>query len=181
MALLFLAGINALAAVREDLAPVPPWDKHEAELAVLAPLVLAALPHRGGDIVVRTRSLFGVWYTRGLLLALERSHVRARTDTDPGYVVGNHRVYRGGPVRAVLRVAIQGEVAAVLGRREARLVAFTGTRPLAEYRRIASRASALRAAHDAGTLSDEGYLLASARLHPGSAVGVFLEPISATN
>ena len=181
IALLVLAGINALSAVRENLAPAPPWDKHEAELAVIAPIVLAALPHRSGDVVVRTRSFFGVLYTRGLLLALERSNVRARTDTDRGYVVGNHRVYRGGPVRAVLRVALQGEVAALLGRPGARLVAFTGARPLAEYRRIASRASALKAAHDTGTLSDEAFLLASARLHQGNAVGVFLEPTRATN
>src|SRR5207244_2531818 len=156
MALLSLGAVNALAAVREDLAPAP--NNHEADLAVLAPVVLAAVPDRGGDVVVRTRDFFGVWYTRGLLLALERSHVRARTDIDPAYVVGNHRVYRGGPVRAVFRVALQGEVAALLSRPGARLVAFTGTRSLAEYRRLATRLAALKAAHDAGALSDKAFL-----------------------
>jgi hypothetical protein len=176
--LLLLAGVNALAAAREDLAPAPPWDKHEAELAVLVPSVIAALPDRSGDVVLRAQG-FGVWYTRGLLLALERSDIGARTQTDPSYVVGNHRVYRHGPVRAVFRVALQQEVASTLGRPGARLIAFTGTRPLWEYRRIATQTATLNRAHEAGRLSDEAWFRAVARLRPGSAIGVFLEQTSA--
>jgi hypothetical protein len=178
-ALLTLTAVNTVSAARAGT----PQERESAALGELLPSVAASLPDGDGDAIVRPDGLVGGLYGSGLVLGLERRGIAARGDHPRSEeILGEHRVHRRGPVRAVLTVTGNEGIEKLSARPDLRLVAYTGTLSRRERARITERADALDAAHEAGTISDVRYLLERSELgmQLGFAVAVFTErPMSA--
>jgi hypothetical protein len=172
-ALTVLAAINVVAAARAEM----PEEARSSRLAGLVPMVAAALPKGGGDVIVRATDFKATFYSGGLLLALERRGISARVEGFSGY--GEHRVHRSGPVRTVLTVATNDEFDKLLARTGHRVVAYSGILSRQERAHLVQRVSALDSAHRAGRVDDVPYFSEVARLtrRLGSpVVGVFMGP-----
>jgi hypothetical protein len=174
-----LLALGAITAVNVTTAAGAgtPQEPESSRLGHLVRSVVDALPESDGDVVVKSEGFPANWYGWGLLLGLERRGVAARYTRQEGVVdlLGRHRVHRRGPVRAVLTIASDEQVDALAGRRDVRLVAYTGD--LSPRRRAdeVRRLSALDRQHEDGTIDDVEYFIERGELvrRLGTAVGVF--------
>ena len=121
-ALAVLAVTNIVSAVRGD----PPHQAESVRMRALVPPVVATLPSRDGDVIVRDSSFSSSIYAAGLVLALERRHYAARVDPSSKVAFLEHRVHRRGKVREVLTVTANDTFDDYISRPDLRLVAYTG-------------------------------------------------------
>jgi hypothetical protein len=171
-ALAVLAVANTVSAVRAD----PPHKGESVRMRALMPAVLAALPPRDGDVIVRGSSFSSSFYAGGLVLALERRHYAVRVDPSVEVAFLEHRVHERGKVRGVFTVAANDTFDELASRSDLRLVAYTGKFSTRERARLVRRASALDRAHDAGDLDDLAYYVRRTKVSTQLAeplVGVF--------
>jgi hypothetical protein len=131
------------------------------------------LPPGPGVIVVRNPTLDGYFYP-GVVLALEQHHIPVRIESDPLHLLGSHRVYRGGPVRAAISVITNN--AAFITPPGERMIAYGGSCPPEQLVREVFDRSRLDIEHKQGKLTDQQYFDAIARLCPQFGVGIFLDP-----
>lgn len=105
-----LVVVSAWNAVGAVTAGNPEPDVSNA-VGSLTQKVLAALPGRKGAVVVRSVDSSGsLGYAQALVLELERRGVAARVPPNGAPAFGEHRVVGGGPVRAVLTTATNGDI-----------------------------------------------------------------------
>ncbi len=90
--------------------------------------VLARVRPAPGTVIVRPASFPGYFYVSGLVLRLEDSGVRVRVDDNPvdRLSFGAHRVYRGGPLRSVLSIAVDESVDRLRAQPDQREIAYWG-------------------------------------------------------
>lgn len=146
--LLVLTGVNTANAARAGT----PQGPESAALEALIPPVLEAVGTGDGEVLV-TDTLNGSWYTRGLVLQLERSGVEARVPPDRADLFGEHRVRRRGEVRARLLVAVDAELFALVDQSGLRLLARWSTVSDQEAARIERRGAELNANLRSGRIS----------------------------
>lgn len=107
-ALVGASGVSTVVALRGE---VPRQADGEALRAVL-PGVLDIVGDRPGQVVVHDGGYAGSsWYTRSLVLQLERRGIDARMLPAERFVVGDHRVGDPEAVTHALLVAVDGEIA----------------------------------------------------------------------
>jgi len=108
--LVVCSAVNITTAAR---AGTPQKDDVKVLDAVL-PGVLGALdgiPRSNGAVLVDDGQFqVSSWYSRSLVLQLERHGYDARMPADRGPIVSDHRTYDGGPLAARLVVAQDGEI-----------------------------------------------------------------------
>jgi hypothetical protein len=172
-ALVVLTAVNTVTAARAGI----PEKATSSVLARLLPSVVAALPERDGDVVVRSTTFGSGPYAAGLMLYLERRGIAARSDEVGRVGFGDHRVHEEGPVRAVLTVSTNHTVDSLSARPDLRLVAYWGTLSRWERAQIAARVVALDEAHEDSTVSDVSWYVKRLKLTKqlGSAVAVFAQ------
>jgi hypothetical protein len=176
--LVVFAGLNAIAAARAGTPAAGPDKLWSTTMAALIPPAAHALPAGQGDVLVHYTSIESLLHAPGVVLGLERRGIDAKVEPEPATRFGEHRVHRGGAVRAVLTLVSGADV--LSNRPGARLVAYWGVRPKADFARAIESSSALDAAHVAGRLSEQEWLRRRQRLSPGDAVAVFMSaPASA--
>lgn len=149
--LLVVSGINAVTAATAGT----PQEGESAALQTLTPQVLDALGDVDGPVLVEDRYSIGVWFSRGLVLQLEKRGIEALVPPDRSAEFGKHRVYRGGPLAARLIVAQDDTIAKIATDRSLRRIAYWSSvsdEELGDYQRERRR---LDADHDAGRLSDK--------------------------
>jgi hypothetical protein len=86
-----------------------PQDHESAAVAALTPDVEAALPPGDGPVLVRPSSFGSMLFVPALLLSLERDGVAARIDPVSA-AVGEHRLYRGEPLRDTLWIFVDEDI-----------------------------------------------------------------------
>jgi hypothetical protein len=152
-ALAVVAVTNSVSAARGG----PPGEDQSDRMRTLIPSVVAALPAGDGDVIVQGSSFGSSFYAGGLVLALERRHLRPRVDPTQEIGFHQHRVHRRGRVRETLTVATNDTFEAFASRSDLRLVAYSGAISPRERARLVERASALDSAHNAGELDNIAY------------------------
>lgn len=146
--LLVLTAVNTTNAARAGV----PQGPESAAVETLVPPVLKAIGTGEGEVLV-TDTETGSWYTRGLVLQLERHGVEARVPPDRADLFGQHRVRRRGEVRARLLVAVDDKVPALTGQPRLRLLARWSTISAEEATRIALRLAEVAASEKSGRIS----------------------------
>ncbi|HEX4906043.1 MAG TPA: hypothetical protein VFU93_11365, partial [Acidimicrobiales bacterium] len=102
------SGVSTVVALRGE---VPRQADGDALRAVL-PGVLDVVGEHPGQVVVHDGGYAGAsWYTRSLVLQLERRGIDARMPLAERFVVGDHRVLEPEDVTHALLVAVDGEIA----------------------------------------------------------------------
>ena len=170
--LVVFAGVSAIAATRAGTPASGPDKLWSSTMAALIRPAAHALPAGDGAVLVHYTSLETLLHAPGIVLGLERRGINAKVEPEPATRFGEHRVYRGGPVRAVLTLVSGTDVLST--RPGARLVAYWGQRPKADLARTIERLSALDAAHVAGRLGEQDWIRRRRLLSPGDAVAVFM-------
>ena len=145
-------------------------------IGATVPDIVRALPPGDGPVVLRAEERSALIY-QGVFLELERRGVDVRTEGPKG-IQGSgapHRVWRRGPVRAFVTVAVGEPVDKLLARRSDEVVAYWGTDTLEERIPRSRRLAVLDAQRQAGALDDLGYLVERDELGPFTfAVSIFM-------
>ena len=100
-----LAAVNTVSAARAGT----PQEHDSAAMAELLPEVEAALPGGDGAVLIRPTSFGSMLFVPALLLGLERDGVDARIDPMSA-AVGEHRLYRGEPLRTQLAIFVDEDI-----------------------------------------------------------------------
>jgi len=175
VALAVIVPLTAVSSVSAARAGVP----YEREATALPPLVddvIAALPARDGEVIVRSDTFSGNLYAAALVLLLEQRALPVGVERSNEEPFGDHRVHRRGPVRAVL-VVYEG-LDTLVDRPDLRLLVLSADLSKSERRKLIQRRTALDAEHAADAITDERYVVELGRLERRvrSAVAVFAEP-----
>ena len=161
----------------------PPLAGFSHDLAALAPRLLAQLPLGDGAVIFRCDGDEGCIYLAGFVLWFERMGIDALVENPLGVVASGapHRVFRGGPVRAVLHVSIDAPFFVRAQAPDTTVLASLGQAPTRERARLAAQILALDADYRAGRLGAKDHLFARTALSTkmGAGVGVLLEPLRA--
>jgi hypothetical protein len=148
-ALAVVSVLNSVVAARAQ----PPY-RHQSDVAApLSRSVLASLPAGRRPVLLSGSSGISAFHEAGIAVQLERHGVPVRADHTR---YGEHRVYEGEPVRAVLTVATEDAIDRLLAQRDTRLVAHNFT--LAERSQIKRRIKELEAMHRSGKLTSDAFL-----------------------
>ncbi len=156
-----LAGLNAASGAR---AGTP----HESDVAVVETLAVPVIDaYRDADgqvVVTEIVGAAGPWYSRALVLQLERSGIDVRFDPYLGFTASPGRVYDGGAVAARLVVASEDEVPALIDQPGVRLLARWSEVPPEQRERRRAEEERLTAAHEAGELGDAEFFMEMAAM-----------------
>jgi len=170
-----LTGASTVNAARTSTPATP----ESRVLSRLFPPLLKALPHRRGVVLVASTSFESSTYSSGILLWMERLGVAVRTpdNRDTVGAFGEHRVYHGGPIRAIVTIAVDAQYDELAADKSKKLVAYDGLLAPAERVVVAAELAALGVQHRAGHLSDLQLLrrTISVGRRLGHATGFFLE------
>ena len=168
-ALAVLGALNSFNAARVGS---PQWPG----IATLTRQVTAAIPPRGGDVILRCAGFEGCLYHQGIFLALEKRGLPVRTLTATLHVAADaeHLVHRRGPVRTNLIVSDNRDLYVQLAQPGARLVAFWGRQPRATIDEGVRQLTELDAKRSAGTVDPKTYAYVQGAIvnRLGNAVGV---------
>jgi hypothetical protein len=153
--LLVLTALNAASAAR---AGVPHQPDAEVVAALTAP-ALDAVDGNAGQVVVAEydNSFAGPWYSRSLVLQLERHGLDARVPPDHGVYFSRSRVEDDGPVQLRLVIATDDQVDAAGDEPGLRLLTQWSAIPEEDRASIADELDELGTDWQAGRLSDDDY------------------------
>lgn len=156
---------NTVDALRAG-TPVPALNK---AMRPLNTQLLAQIPAGPGVVLVRHAD--DTLWRPGVVLALERHGIPVRVDTDRLHLLGDHRLYRGEPIRAVVTI-VDGNVP-IATPAGTRLVAYRGCSPEQVERERPVLAS-LDAEYKRGGLSATDYKARRKNLCDSYAIAIFL-------
>jgi hypothetical protein len=179
---LVLGGVNLVSGAR---AGVP----HEPDSDVVAAItdpVLEALDPEGGQVVVSEydNSLAGPWYSRSLVLQLERHGFEARVPRDMRVYFSRNRVQDPGPVQARLVVATNEQIDPASEEPGYRLLARWSAIPERDRARLARELAGLVEDWEDGHIATDEYWARATPLREqlagdggttASAVAVFVD------
>jgi hypothetical protein len=172
-----VTGVNVVTAAKAGT----PWRTDSEIVAELTPPVRDMIRPDDGQVVLSDIYSHASWYTRGLVLQLERAGIDARVPANQAKVVGRSRVYDPSePIQASLVVVMDKNVADLLADPNFRLVARWKPAPKSPLAKAFSRRGEIEGAFKAGTLTFNQYtaaLYGEGLLPPdvsyGTDVGVF--------
>jgi hypothetical protein len=155
--LVVVTGVNVVTAGTAGT----PWRADSEIMAELTPPVLDMIKRDGGQVVLSDAYSYASWYTRGLVLQLERAGVDARVPANQAKVVGRSRVYDSGePMQASLVVMMDKNVTDLLADPNFRLVARWKPAPETPLADAYARRREIDRALKAGTLTINEYTAA---------------------
>jgi hypothetical protein len=128
------AGLVAVLAVVNVVGAAgagTPQERESSAMVEVIPEVEAALPAKEGVVLIRPSSFGSMLFVPALLLGLERDDIPARIDPISA-AVGDHRLYRGGPLRAELIVVVDEDITDRLDDPALQLIAQWGEPPEAD-------------------------------------------------
>lgn len=159
-----VSSVNVVTA-----ATVPsPWDADSKVMAHIAPEVLKQINPDGNQVVLTDSLSDAAWYTRGLVLQLERAGVDVRVPADREALFGTHRVVqRDKPVQTVLLVLQGDDVARRLKDPMFHLIARWRPGPHSDFAEALRRREPLDRALRAGTLTQAEYSAKVAKVMKG--------------
>jgi hypothetical protein len=172
-----VTGVNVVTAATAGT----PWRADSEIMAQLTPRVRDTIEPDAGQVVLSDIYSHASWYTRGLVLQLERAGIDSRVPASQAKVVGRSRVYDPSePIQASLVVVMDKNVTDLLADPNFRLVARWKPAPQSRLAKAFSRRGEIERAFDAGTLTFNEYtarLYGEGLLPPdvtyGTDVGVF--------
>jgi hypothetical protein len=172
-----VTGVNVVTAAKAGT----PWRTDSEIVAELTPPVRDTIRPDAGQVVLSDIYSHASWYTRGLVLQLERAGIDARVPANQAKVVGRSRVYDPSePIQASLVVVMDKNVTDLLADPNFRLVARWKPAPESPLAKAFSRRGEIERAFKAGTLTFNQYtaaLYGKGLLPPhvsyGTDVGVF--------
>lgn len=175
---LALAGL-AVVGVPAFARAGPPLAEFSDGIGQLAPQVAAALPPGEGPVILRCDGDEGCGYLAGIVLWMERHGIHVQVDNAVGVVASGspHRVYSGGPVRAVLHVRLDWQLYFRAREPDVEVLARIGEVPTESRAALARELAELREDHAQGRVSDATLYAQQNELAAqiGSGVGVLLE------
>jgi hypothetical protein len=172
-----VTGINVVTAATAET----PWRADSEIVAELTPPVRDMIKADAGQVVLSDIYSHASWYTRGLVLQLERAGIDARVQANQGKVVGRSRVYDPNePIQASLVVVMDKNVTDLLADPNFRLVARWKPEPESPLAKAYARRGKIERDFNTGTLTFNQYtaaLYGEGLLPPhvpyGMDVGVF--------
>ncbi len=153
VALVALATVNAVTAVTTQTTAEADGDV----VTRLLPPLLDDLAGRHGTVVIADAFGTGSWYSRGIVLELERRGMDVEVPPVEIEPYSPHRVYRGGPLAGVYVVTRDGYIPHLMDDPNMRLVAQWSSVTQAELEKAARNAEELDAELDAGLIDSETY------------------------
>jgi hypothetical protein len=155
--LVVVTGINIVTAGTAGT----PWRADSEIMRKLTPPVVDAIEPARGQVVLSDIYSHASWYTRGLVLQLERAGVDARVPADLAQVVGRNRVYdKDKPIQASLVVVMDAGVSDLLNDPNFRLVARWQPARESPLAKAFRRRHEIEGAFKAGTLTIDQYTTA---------------------
>ncbi|HEY7070185.1 MAG TPA: hypothetical protein VH479_08735, partial [Acidimicrobiales bacterium] len=153
VALAALAAVNAVTAVTTQTTAEADGDV----VARLLPPLLDDLAGRHGTVVIADAFGTGAWYSRGIVLELERRGMDVEVPPVEIEPYSPHRVYRGGPLAGVYVVTRDGYIPHLEDDPNMRLVAQWSSVTQGELEKAARDAEELDAERSAGLIDNETY------------------------
>jgi hypothetical protein len=92
--LVALAAVNSVTAITTDTHAEADGDV----VAALLPPLLDDIAGRDGTVLITDAFTSGAWYSRGIVLELERQGIDVKVPAGDAELFSSHRVYRGGPL-----------------------------------------------------------------------------------
>lgn len=161
-----LAAVTMVSAVR---AGTPHADDSEVASVLSDPVIDEYADAEGAVVVDDMLGIPGPWYSRTLVLQLERHGIDAQVPANRWLFFSPSRVHDVGPVAARLLVATGDDVETLLDDPDLRLLSrWTAPRD-AEAERTARRFAEVLAERQAGEISDAEYMIAIDELSGGAA------------
>lgn len=159
--LVVLAGVNTYTAVATDTV----MDADSDVVAAVMPDILHEIEGSGEGVIV-VNDMFGVgaWYSRGIVLELERLGHDVRVSTDQRYVFDDRFVWDGEPVAVELAVVRDEFIEENDANPQMRQIARWTSVTRQELARADREQAALDAEYEAGRLGDVEYFLSSPRI-----------------
>jgi hypothetical protein len=137
----------------------PPWDADSRVMGEITPEVIEHLGSPDGQVVLTDNLSDAAWYTRGLVLALERAGIDARVPAEREALFGAHRVVDAdAPVSARLKVLKDDDIAAALQDPGLVLVARWRPDPESDYARQLRARARIDREYDEGRLTQREYV-----------------------
>jgi hypothetical protein len=159
--LVVLAGVNAYTAVTTDTV----MDADSDVVAALMPGILAEVDrHDEGVIVVNDMFGVGAWYSRGIVLELERLGYDVRVSTDQRHIFDDRFVWDGEPVAVELAVVRDEYIEDTDANAQMRQIARWTSVTRRELVRVEREQAELDADYEAGRIGDVEYFLTSPRI-----------------
>ena len=152
-AVVAVSGINLAGAVRAGV----PYEGDSEVLAALVPDALRAVEGTEGEVLV-TDSLAGSWYSRGLVLELERHGHDARVPPDRRELFGDHRVVSKQPPAVRVHVGVGPELEGLSEDPRLRLLVEWRSISRADEAEAEERIAALDAELEAGQLASQRHM-----------------------
>jgi hypothetical protein len=92
--LVALASVNSVTAITTETHA----EADGGVVAALLPPLLDDIAGKDGTVLITDAFTSGAWYSRGMVLELERQGIDVKVPAADGALFGSHRVYRGGPL-----------------------------------------------------------------------------------
>ena len=159
--LVVLSGVNSYTAVATDTV----MDADSDVVAALMPDILEEIDgHDEGVIVVNDMFGVGAWYSRGIVLELERLGHDVRVATDQRHVFADRFVWDGEPVAVELAVVRDEFIEETGANPRMRQIARWTSVTRQDLARAEREQAELDAEYEAGRLGDVEYFLSSPRI-----------------
>ena len=159
--LVVLAGVNSYTAVATDTV----MDADSDVVAALMPGILEEVErHDEGVIVVNDMFGVGAWYSRGIVLELERLGHDVRVSADQRYVFHDRFVWDGEPVAVELAVVRDEYIEVSEANPQMRQIARWTSVTRQELTRVEREQAELDAEYEAGRIGDMEYFVSSPRI-----------------
>lgn len=149
-------------------ATVPaPWKADSHVMSRITPQVVGHLASKRGQVVLTDRFSNAAWYTRGLVLQLERAGYDARVPADRQALFGAHRVVDDRqPVQARLLVGQNQDLPALLSDPNLELVARWRPTPGSSFAQALRKRDRLKREYEAGRLPLDEYVARTREVLP---------------
>ena len=161
-----VTGANVVSALDRTL----PYESDHEVLSALVPGALRAVEGADGEVLV-TDTLAGSWYTRGIVLQLERHGSDVRVPDDRGELFGDSRVVSEGTPQARLHVGVDGELEALANDPGLRLVSEWRSMTTLEVEEMEDRVAELDEDLAAGRIEPSEHAVAVYRIRTAALDG----------
>jgi hypothetical protein len=156
-----LAAVTVVSAAR---AGVPHEDQTEVVAHISGPVIAEYADAEAPVVVRELANLAGPWYSRALVLQLERHGIDVRVPADMAGFFTNSRVRSGGPVADHLVVATGDDVERLLDDPDSRMLVRWTAEPPAISAGSAREQARLTARFEAGEMTAEEYVTRLSRV-----------------
>jgi hypothetical protein len=154
-----VTGANVVSALDQSV----PYERDDEVLEALVPGAVRAVEGADGEVLV-TDTLAGSWYTRGIVLQLEREGSDVRVPDDRSELFGDSRVVSEGTPQARLHVGVDQELEALASDPGLRLLSEWRSMTTLEVEEMEAEVAALDEDLEAGRIEPGEHAVAAHRI-----------------